>query len=343
MSLTHDYRYDLTLKNASENDIENFSESLNRKRLGNYLGQDPESPYSFSSEFITGAGGLFESSVEEELHELAQEFPEVHFSFIAEDLDNSAHSFQLELQGDLYKRKDLIPAWETTCPFVPFNSRHDRMKIEMARSIDIYKMINRLCEDTDFDLLQAQKECLVKSQLTGSLIPPEAIDGIINFLDFVTDLGETIGLFQYDGIEPEYPLRDEYIKKSVSIPPTDNKPIYLLCEEYEDSDAIRSFTVHNVSYDKKALEANLSKMVNEDVYGMIKANGIADHDADHFSTNFKNGFVEYYILKQPVLDINLEEKIKTTTQSLDSLLKNIQTTGQSKDIKYPSRKDEYEK
>lgn len=78
-------------------------------------------------------------------------------------------------------------------------------------------------------------------------------------------------------------------------------PVYILCEEYEDDDAIRSFTVLGVSTEREPLRQLMRAKIEKDPYGVIATNGINDDFADHFSTYFENGFVEYYILEDEVL------------------------------------------
>lgn len=87
----------------------------------------------------------------------------------------------------------------------------------------------------------------------------------------------------------------------------------LLCEEYEDSDGIRSFTVLAVSQDEKMLQKLLAAKVEKDEYGFIAKNGISEYEnPNHFLTEFQDGFVEYYILEENVLSREqLQEMLQT--------------------------------
>lgn len=76
--------------------------------------------------------------------------------------------------------------------------------------------------------------------------------------------------------------------------------IYALCEEYEDRDAIRQFTILKISRDENKLKALMQKEIEEDKYGYIKDKGVDDHTDTHFSSNFNDGFVEYYILEEKI-------------------------------------------
>lgn len=76
----------------------------------------------------------------------------------------------------------------------------------------------------------------------------------------------------------------------------------MLCEEYENDDGIRSFTVLVVSEDEEMLQKLLAAKVEKDEYGFIAKNGISEYDnPNHFLTEFQDGFVEYYILEENVL------------------------------------------
>lgn len=86
----------------------------------------------------------------------------------------------------------------------------------------------------------------------------------------------------------------------------------MLCEEYENDDGIRSFTVLAVSQDEKMLQKLLAAKVEKDEYGFIAKNGIDEAGLNHFCTEFQDGFVEYYILEENVLSREqLQEMLQT--------------------------------
>lgn len=76
--------------------------------------------------------------------------------------------------------------------------------------------------------------------------------------------------------------------------------MYVLCEEYEDKDGIREFTILAMSEDKILLRELMQRKIEMDEYGFIADKGIFNESEDNFSTEFNNGFVEYYISEQPV-------------------------------------------
>lgn len=88
----------------------------------------------------------------------------------------------------------------------------------------------------------------------------------------------------------------------------------MLCEEYENDDGIRSFTVLAVSQDEKMLQKLLAAKVEKDEYGFIAKNGIDDAGPNHFCTEFQDGFVEYYILEENVLS---REQLQDLLQTKD--------------------------
>lgn len=89
-------------------------------------------------------------------------------------------------------------------------------------------------------------------------------------------------------------------EKNVPIP----SQVSVLCEEYENDDGIREFSILGVSTDKNALRKLMEAKIEQDEYGFIAENGVDEHRNDHFITNFEDGFVEYYILDEAVLSRN---------------------------------------
>ena len=80
------------------------------------------------------------------------------------------------------------------------------------------------------------------------------------------------------------------------------KTVSMLCQEYEDSDDIRQFNILAVSEETSSLQKLMRAKIEQDDNGMIANNGIAEESDTYFKTNYENGFVEYYILEQEVLD-----------------------------------------
>ncbi len=83
--------------------------------------------------------------------------------------------------------------------------------------------------------------------------------------------------------------------------PLHPEQVYCLCEEYENDDGIREFSILAVSTDEEYLQKQMQKIITDDNYGFIKDKGVAIDGDNHFQTNFENGFVEYYIERNQVL------------------------------------------
>lgn len=178
--------------------------------------------------------------------------------------------------------------------------QEETMTLEKERSDVVDGMVDNLCQNTDFDLLYAQKKALLSYLHDGIPVPKEALGGLINFLDQVGDLGEALGRFQYDGLEPDSPMQPEYEKREVIFEPEPEQKLYVLCEELEHGDAIRQFSMLAVSYDVEGLKQLLAAKVAQDTYGYIASNGIEYQTPMYLQTGYQNGFVEYYITQAPV-------------------------------------------
>lgn len=170
-----------------------------------------------------------------------------------------------------------------------------------GREIKVSTMLDNLCTNTDFDLLYAQKLCLEAALNDGTRIPKPALEGLINLLDQLGDLGETLGRFRYDGIEPPFPMQPDYQKKVVVFEPEPEPNVHVLCEEYEGKDGIREFRTLATSRSREDLQALMRAKIEKDEYGFIAENGVCGEGDNFFQTNFEDGFVEYYILEEEVL------------------------------------------
>ena len=81
-------------------------------------------------------------------------------------------------------------------------------------------------------------------------------------------------------------------------------PVYLFCEEYENDDGIREFTILAASTNQAALKKLLQAKIEKDEYGYFAENGILDQGDTYCSSNFDEGFVSYYIREEQLLDID---------------------------------------
>lgn len=89
-------------------------------------------------------------------------------------------------------------------------------------------------------------------------------------------------------------------------------PIYLFCEEYENDDGIREFSILAASSDKAALKKLLQAKIEKDEYGYFAENGINDKGETYCSSNFEEGFVSYYIREEEILGTDAIDRLLQT-------------------------------
>lgn len=303
MSLTSDYRYDLRVTGADDETLKQFKAALEKSPFQHFLEQDEDEPNLFTTEVSGSYGGMYEEDVQEYLHNLALQFPQLTLNLTAMDLFDNVSGYELTLQGDMLQRSFPELIWTDPMPPVHFEDRGDMLRQAIERLARIFDLTDKLVYKTDYDLLYAQKLTLLEHLATGKPIPKPALEGLINLLDTMGDLGETLGRFQYDDMEPPYGLQPEYEKKVCVFDPEPEPKLHVLCEEYEGDDGIRSFTILGISHDEDALRALMQSKIAEDEYGLIAKNGIDEDLRDnHFMTNFQDGFVEYYMIEEVLLN-----------------------------------------
>lgn len=317
MRLFDDYRYTLRLSGADSETLTRFHQAFEKTNLIDYMDQSTEDPSLFTTDVVQGNGGLEESYIEQDLHELACRFPEVKLHFSVQNLADRSYGFELKLEGELFQRADHILKCSDFTPAVPFADRKNVLLEERTRAEKTEALLQSLCSETDFDLLYAQKEALTQTGSDVDIVPPDALHGLNTFLERILTLGETLGRFKPLDRKPNFPLRPDYQKREVhfSAPDTINKAplkLYALCEEKEDNDAIREFNILALSEDKKGLQKLMQAKIAKDEYGYIAENGIQDNGKEYFSTNYEGGFVEYYITSRDVLTRgDIEQLLKT--------------------------------
>lgn len=303
MTMVHDDNYVLKIEGGDTEVLAQFNEAFCGTRLSAYITQDVTHPERYSSLLNNlQGGGLNEETIEEELHGLALQFPNLYLHFIAEDLEDRSHGYELKFHGDLYQRADIVTELTDFCPPVPFDQRAEARMSELQRTAKVYQLLQTITKQTDYDLLYAQKQALLKASETGCHAPKEALDGIVHFLDRIGDLGEALGRFQYDGIDPPFPMQPDYKKTDYTFEPEQRK-IYILCEEFEGDNGIREFAIHATSENEGCLEALLKAKVEKDEYGFFAMYGPSENLDNYASTEFVDGegFVSYYIQEQGLL------------------------------------------
>ena len=124
MTIIDDYRYDLRLKGADEQTLSQFLKAFEDSDFHYLMAQDPDDPFLISSEMTEGSGGMFEDTVEETLHTLALQFPQLKLHLVAENLDRQDYSYELICQGDLFQRAELTTSLSDFSP--PVHLQNDR-------------------------------------------------------------------------------------------------------------------------------------------------------------------------------------------------------------------------
>lgn len=304
MSITSDYRYDLRVLGADDAILEQFQEALKKTPFNHFLEQDPVEPDLFTTEVWGSQGGMYEEDVQVYLHNLAVQFPQLTLNLTATDLFDGETGYELTFRGDMFQRSFPEIVWTDPMPPVLFDERGDTFRKSVERQGKISQLTEEVVYGTDYDLLYAQKLTLLEHLATGKPIPKPALEGLINLLDTMGDLGETLGRFQYDDMEPPYGLQPEYQKKICVFEPEPQPKVHVLCEEYEGDDGIRCFTILGLSHDEDELRNLMHAKIAEDEYGFIAENGVDESELrdNHFITNFNDGFVEYYIVEEEVLN-----------------------------------------
>lgn len=253
MSLYHDYRYALEVSGADDSTLKAFHSAFDASMFGTLLQPSPENAALYSTDYAFGRAGFFEEALEDGLHQLALQFPQLTLTWTAEDLDDSGHGYTLILKGDSYQRSDLVSYWSDLTPPTSFDQRKEVVQTESLRRAKVMEMVQHLCKQTDYDLLFAQKQALLKHLASDEPIPQEALHGLIHFLDHVGDLGETLGRFQYDGIEPPFPMLPEYQKQTIQLKSEADTLQHSVHHLYE-----RMLTTHNQNPSAFYIATNLA-------------------------------------------------------------------------------------
>lgn len=116
---------------------------------------------------------------------------------------------------------------------------------------------------------------------------------------------------------------------ALSEPTEAPKKMYILCEEYEDDDGIRSFTIKGLSPDEDFLKEEMQRLIREDPYEAISEKGVDQDELrpTHFITNVSDGYLEYYILEEPVIERSKNRSLASSNEKpkLSDLLKDAQS------------------
>ena len=208
--------------------------------------------------------------------------------------------------------------------------KHESSKddIESMRQLKLNDLSDKLYYKTDFDLLYAQKQALLNAISSGSLPSKEAMEGLVNLLDLMGDIGETVGRFQYEDIEPPFPLSPDYVKHEYSFPEEQEK-VYILSEETEDEYGIFNSDTLAMSHDKEALRTLLQAKLEKNEYGLFNPDDVVDRFNDIYESEYEEGIgkVSYYISEEKVLNTEqIKAKLKeseydTATKLPDNIRK----------------------
>lgn len=258
MSTVNSHRYDLRIEGADEKTNEQFNNTLQNTRLADYIAQDPDDPFLYTSEVLDyDYAGYYFERVEEALHYLSTQFPHLKMHFIAEDLEERGKGYEIKMQGDMYQYAERYSSLSEFCPPVPFDRRAFARVIERERGTDVDRKIDQLCKNTDYDLLDAQKNALLAAIQTGATPPKEAMEGLVHLLDEMCDLGEALGRFKYNDIDPKYPMQPDYTKCDVAFAPEEKSTKELAMSLYE-----QMRETHNADNAAYYIAKNLAYLAN---------------------------------------------------------------------------------
>lgn len=144
-------------------------------------------------------------------------------------------------------------------------------------------------------------------------------DAISRELGWVLESGLSVESWQFENQEP--------------------KRVYALCEEYENDDGLREFSILGVSEDKEMLQEALQRLVQKDKYGFIAEKGVFESTPDFFQTNFEDGFVGYSIDGVEIVK-DIDEIIKEDKTSLNNLISCAEAERREAIIESASEKNE---
>lgn len=123
-------------------------------------------------------------------------------------------------------------------------------------------------------------------------------------LDVDTYIRQEMGWGQKNGIDLLHATNQEQA--------AEQKPLYVLTETMEDSDAIRDFRIIGISEDRNLLQQELQQLVQNDEYGFFQRNGFERQEENSSTSVYEHGggFVSYRVSEVPYFtEQDLEQSI----------------------------------
>ena len=224
-----------------------------------------------------------ETDQETLLHDIAVKVPGATIEIYGDCETDQSYGYHKRFHGDMYQESHTvthIPPLKEGAD-VPFAERYFKKPVIEETSSKANAALDLLAD--------LQKRARSADRDRDSYIEDERFPAQRE-IDHIIDELVSLDLEKFAADTKEAPKKAE------------GEKVYLLCEEHEGEDAIREFMIHTISHDEDALKTLLRAKAERDDYGLIAKNGIDDNTDTHFKTNFENGFVEYYILEQGVLN-----------------------------------------
>jgi hypothetical protein len=103
--------------------------------------------------------------------------------------------------------------------------------------------------------------------------------------------------------------------------------VYILTETYESKDAIREFQILGTYIDPLKAREVMDDLISSDDYGLIKKNGIKYNNEKFFSTDFCDGFIEYEIHENNVIEDKSKIIHSCTKNDITKVVKYIEGWG----------------
>lgn len=107
-------------------------------------------------------------------------------------------------------------------------------------------MHNKILNETDFNLLYQQKQALVAALYDHEFIEPDVLEGLINFLDVISDWAEKEGKFKY----PEHTEPDNNMLRQELYSMKDHLENLFLTDSIKHSFSHDGYNILNPFYDE---------------------------------------------------------------------------------------------
>ena len=224
-----DYAYFLTVTGASTED--RMAIDLLLKQDEYFSGCLRKNPFNDPNHVIfdcNKVGGsiseLDQEEVAQTMHKLAMLFPAATFHLQAENVDDKSKCYEIKTHQNLYQHTEMVSYMPNLSSPVPFESR--------SSFHDAYTFNNIILEDTDWSSIYAQKNILAESLRTGTVIPANSLNQLIQFLDDTCSWAERSGLFTQPSPEKGVLEKTESPSQQLSREDLIGKELYISSTDY---------------------------------------------------------------------------------------------------------------